>query len=301
MKFHSGELAVQKRTGVEYEASRVGQSIHTSIPAVAADFIARQPMMIVGHANSDGRMWASVLTGPLGSFHAVNQHAIEITAAPAASDPLSAVWKDGLSVGALFIELETRRRMRVNGTIELRPGDAMGAVLSAKEVYANCPKYIQARELTSMEDRNNAPASQQSRSSLSESQQAWISSFDTFFIASSNPAGNADASHRGGAPGFVRVASPNKLIFPDYAGNNMFNTLGNLAINPNAGLLWIDFTNGAVLQLTGTASLSWASTDLAQFPGAARLVEFNVSQVLQTDHAVGLHWGNSSASPYNPR
>jgi predicted pyridoxine 5'-phosphate oxidase superfamily flavin-nucleotide-binding protein len=76
-------------------------------------------------------------------------------------------------------------------------------------------------------------------------QQRLIREADTFFIASSHRDGGADASHRGGNPGFVHVLNETKLIWPDYSGNGMFQTLGNLAIDPRAGLLFMDFESGA--------------------------------------------------------
>jgi hypothetical protein len=83
---------------------------------------------------------------------------------------------------------------------------------------------------------------------------------DTFFIASANPGGNLDASHRGGQPGFVRRRGE-QLWIPDYRGNSMFNTLGNLAVNPAAGLLFIDFAAGESLQLTGTTAIDLNDPD----------------------------------------
>ncbi|MCH8978716.1 MAG: pyridoxamine 5'-phosphate oxidase family protein, partial [Armatimonadetes bacterium] len=81
-----------------------------------------------------------------------------------------------------------------------------------------------------------------------------------------------DASHRGGDRGFVRVDSETRLMFPDYAGNNHFNTIGNLILDPRAGLLFMDFATGSLLQLTGRATIDWDSDAVACIPGARRLV-----------------------------
>ena len=83
-----------------------------------------------------------------------------------------------------------------------------------------------------------------------------------------------DASHRGGNPGFVKVTEPARLIFPDYAGNNHFNTLGNLVLDPRAGLLFVDFEHGDLLQLTGRVAIDWSEPDQLVYPGARRLVSF---------------------------
>ncbi len=98
-----------------------------------------------------------------------------------------------------------------------------------------------------------APDEPRVTSRLDSRQGAWIGNADTLFIASFHPEGGADASHRGGFPGFVRVIGDDQLVFPDYPGNAMFNTLGNLAEYPRAGLLFVDFTTGDVLQITARA------------------------------------------------
>jgi ferredoxin-NADP reductase len=99
-----------------------------------------------------------------------------------------------------------------------------------------------------------------------------------------------DASHRGGDRGFVQVLSDVRLQFPDYAGNNHFNTIGNLFLDPRAGYLFIDFESGSLLQLTGTTSIDWSSEAIAQFPGARRLVTLDIEEIVELPSAVSLRW-----------
>ena len=94
----------------------------------------------------------------------------------------------------------------------------------------------------------------QSGETLTGSLIDWIESSDTCFVASAHPDGPADVSHRGGKAGFIRV-SKNTLTVPDYPGNSMFNTLGNMALNPRAGMLFLDFQQNRQLQITGSVSL----------------------------------------------
>jgi predicted pyridoxine 5'-phosphate oxidase superfamily flavin-nucleotide-binding protein len=141
-------------------------------------------------------------------------------------------------IGILAIDLATRRRMRVNGDAVMR-GDTI--VVTTGEVYSNCPQHITPRTF--------------SPSAISSGSMDLIVKADTFFLATSHPTRGADASHRGGPPGFVRVHSPTRLSWPDYPGNNMFNSLGNLIANPHCGLLLIDFETGATLQLRGQAEV----------------------------------------------
>ncbi len=102
-----------------------------------------------------------------------------------------------------------------------------------------------------------------------------------FFIASFHPVGGADASHRGGRPGFVRIENDGRIGFPDYPGNNMFNTLGNLAGHSRVGLLFVDFATGDLLQVAGRASLP---------EGPERRVEVLVHEVRETRGGSPLRW-----------
>ena len=83
-----------------------------------------------------------------------------------------------------------------------------------------------------------------------------IRSADTFFLGTTHPERGNDASHRGGPAGFV-YAERKTVEWPDYPGNNMFNSFGNLAVDPTAALLFIDFRNGRTLQLSGSANVVW--------------------------------------------
>ncbi|CAA9380117.1 MAG: probable iron-sulfur binding protein YPO1417, partial [uncultured Gemmatimonadetes bacterium] len=75
---------------------------------------------------------------------------------------------------------------------------------------------------------------------------------------------------------------------------------GNLAVNPRAGLLFIDFDQGATLQLSGSAEVLWDRADFAAFPGAHRAVRFRVSDVVELPHGTRLHWRLIQRSPFNP-
>ena len=132
-----------------------------------------------------------------------------------------------------------------------------------------------------------------------------IASADAFFIATayagdSVQAGRAagvDVSHRGGKPGFVRIDEGDVLTVPDFTGNYFFNTLGNLVVNPRAGLLFIDFDNGDLLYLAVTASIVWDGPELESFAGAQRLMRFNVQSMRLVESSLPLRWGQAELSP----
>lgn len=310
--YHVGELAVQARAGVQELARRVGASIHSSIPLAAQEFLRDQPMLVVASLDASGRVWASLLAGAPGFVQALDERTVLIAATPAAGDPLGDNLRTGAQIGLLAIEFATRRRMRLNGVAEAlsdetdgRPGAGLSLRVHAQQVYANCPKYIQAREWTAIPDGrtggddSSRPTVSRSRT-LTGDQQQWIERVDTFFIASAHPEGGADASHRGGRPGFVRVQDDGRLLFPDYGGNTMFNTLGNILASPGAALLFVDFETGETLQLTGRADVIWDAEQVAEFTGAERLVAFDVDEVIEIVGASPLRSRLVSSSPFNP-
>lgn len=273
--FHEGELEVQRRAGVADRAAQVGRIVHSSIPEAARTFATAREFVILGAADGRGRVWATLLRGPAGFLSAPVDHLLHIAAALPPDDPLAVALDAESDVGVLLIDPITRRRMRVNGRAS--PAGPGVIEIATREVYSNCPKYIRPREVRLPAA---APARAVGGQALTPGQAAWIESADTIFIASLHAAAGADVSHRGGPAGFVRVASPNRLLLPDYRGNMMFNTLGNLLTHPGAGILLVDFEGGATLQLSGRAAIRW-EVDPAAFPGAERLVELDVEEVIE--------------------
>ena len=296
--FHAGELAVQAREGVVGDAARLAAGFRPSFPALAREFLARQSLLVVaGVESTTTRVWASLLTGPPGFVATPDERTLRVHAAAAEGDPLAPLWRDGgAEAGALAIEFQTRRRMKVKGFVEPVQG---GFALRARRVFALCPKYIQVREPDAPEATVDAPVTRRG-AALSSDQRRLVDAADTFFIASATPEGGPDASHRGGHPGFVRTLAADRIEFADYAGNNMFNTLGNLELRPSAGVLFIDFERGTTLQLTGTARATWDPQHLARFAGARRVVTLDVEQAVEIVGATPQRWRLVERSPFNP-
>jgi len=296
--FHAGELAMQTRAGVQEAASRIGKGIGAEITPARKNFLREQRMVIVGSIDGQGRGWASLLTGKAGFMQAVDARTIQIVATPAPGDPLNENLRTRGEVGLLAINLATRQRIRMNGTAILRPESGLN--VHTQQVYGNCPRYIQVRQVE--EDTSPVPLSPKSTPSviLSEEQQGWIARADTFFITSFHAESGADTSHRGGNPGFVRSVDGNTLLWPDYNGNGMFQTLGNIVANPNVGLLFIDFAYGRTLQLTGQARIIWEAELVEQVVGAERLVEFHLGRAIETSDVTSLRWRLMEYSPHNP-
>ncbi len=295
-RYHRGEIEVQDRAGVREMAARISDVIRPKIPLYTRDFLEDQRMVVVGSSGADGRVWASLLTGEPGFLRVIDERTLRIDACPVPGDPLDENSKPGMDVGLISIDLSSRRRMRLNGKAERRPE---GLYVHAQQVYGNCQKYIQAREWeTAGGSTSIEPGSARHATTLTEEQRRLISSSDTFFIASAHPDGGTDASHRGGLPGFVRFVDEETLAFPDYSGNNMFNTLGNIAANPKTGLLFVDFERGDTLQLSGEARVIWNPVRMAEFAGARRVVEFRMEEIVES--TVPLRWRFVAYSPFNP-
>ncbi|MEV0027681.1 pyridoxamine 5'-phosphate oxidase family protein [Nocardia sp. NPDC050793] len=291
--YHSGELAVQRRMGQADIAAKVGRMVRRDIPPVAADFLAAQPMVVLAAADVAGRLWASPLIGRPGFVRAVDTETIAVRARPDAGDPLAEALTRPARVGMIALEPGRRRRMRINGTV--RPHDD-GLRIVTDQVYSNCPKYISRRWVTA-NDPDGAGGDVRRGVALDARQREVVASADTFFVASADGAGHADASHRGGNPGVLRILSPNRLRWPDYRGNSMFMTLGNLAVRPRCGLLIPDWATGGGLQLTGTAELNWDAGTYAA--GAQCSIDFTITEVVW--RAVGpLRWSPPELSPLNP-
>jgi predicted pyridoxine 5'-phosphate oxidase superfamily flavin-nucleotide-binding protein len=296
--FHAGELAVQARAGVRAQASKIGLGIRATIPEFVRELLRQQRVAVIASVDGEGRVWTSLLTAAGDLIEVLGPDSLRVHAWPAAGDPLRDNAHPGAEVGILVIDFGTRRRVRMNG--RLVPAPVGSLLVRTRQVYINCPKYIQRRVIDAPLDAPGPPTVAQPRHRLSPAQQRWIADADTFFIASFHPEAGADASHRGGNPGFVRVLSDGTLLFPDYAGNTMLNTLGNIAANPRVGLLFVDFERGAVLQLTGSAAIIWDDAQVREFAGAERLVRCSIDGAIEHAGALHWHWQLVDRSPHNP-
>nr|WSX51840.1 pyridoxamine 5'-phosphate oxidase family protein [Streptomyces sp. NBC_00974] len=287
--YHWGSLAVQDRVGVREHAVHVGRSVTPYIKDVAAAFLAQQPHLVVGAADAGGLLWASLLTGAPGFVRATGPDRIAVRGGLPEGDPLAgALARTGTRVGTISLDPRTRRRMRLNGTLEATAG---GFAVAAEEVFANCPKYLQKRQPVALA-AEGAGVVRRGRA-LTPGQERAVRAADTFFVATAAEAQGTDASHRGGLPGFVEVLSPTELAWPDYPGNAMFLTLGNLLTDPRAGLLFPDWESGALLQLSGRAETEFGAD-------GERRVRFRVDAVVESVHPGRLRWSAPEYSPANP-
>jgi predicted pyridoxine 5'-phosphate oxidase superfamily flavin-nucleotide-binding protein len=296
MKFHEGEIAVQARAGVRIEADRLAAVIPGSIPPERHAFLSARRMAVLGTADAAGRVWASVVTGDRGLITPVDEHVVRVAARISPGDPLFDNLAEPCQAAMIVPDFATQRRLRLNGKAHI----VSGAIeIRTEQVYGNCSHYIQVRTPAG-EHQWEAGAKSVRFNEFSDEHQRLIAAADTFFIASVHPGSGADISHRGGNPGFVRVAGARRLVIPDYSGNNMFNTLGNIAVNPRVGLLFIDFENGRTLQLTGRAVIDWGPGRAKEMAGAARVLDFELDELIDNPQGFALRFTFREYSHFNP-
>jgi uncharacterized protein len=305
--FHPGEQAVQRRVGVRDQVERAGRNmIREQMPEQHRQLFESLPLLVVGSMDSDGRLWASLLSGAPGFVRAPTAKLLQIATLPARGDPVGAQLTLASPLGLLGIQLETRRRNRANGRIVAR--DANSFSVEIAQSFGNCDQYIQAREPSYDPGRvENAAPPRAEGPRLSARASELLAATDTFFIAtaSANAVNGSDGegvdvSHRGGRPGFVRVSEgprSTQLTVPDFRGNFVFNTFGNLEVNPRAGIVCADFRTGDVLSLTGTAKVIWEGPELDSFEGAARLLSFEVESGVFLERALPLRFEGLEVSP----
>jgi uncharacterized protein len=278
--FHEGEIATQRRAGVESDAKRLERMLDSArISEGAAKFIALQRFAALSGRDSEGVLWVSPLAAPPGFLHG-SEDLLGISASPREGDPLREM-PIGQQVGLIAIDLVARRRLRINGVLVARDGGPNCAEMTVRveQAYGNCPQYIKPQEVNVAALRSAAAARR--TDFLEPAGERMIARAETFFLGTTHPTRGNDASHRGGPAGFVRVESPRQLWWPDYPGNNMFNTFGNLAVDDEAALLFVDFTTGATLQVSGTAEVQWTTPGApGDDGGVGRRVVFHVESVV---------------------
>ncbi len=305
--FHAGEQAVHERLGIRERMVGLGQRvIRTAMPEQHQRFFEQLPFMLVGSVDSSSRPWASVLVGRPGFVQAPSAKRLDFHARPVPGDPLAEGLAPGAQLGLLGIELHTRRRNRVNGHVVA--ADVGGFSIEVDQSVGNCPQYIQRREFEWVRDAGDLqPVSTEPLMALDADARALISRSDTLFIATQAPAvagdpdvtsgRGADVSHRGGRPGFVKIEDERTFLVPDFTGNFFFMTLGNLQLNPRAGVLFIDFESGDLLTLTGTAEVVWSGDELKAFDGAERAWRFRVEAGWRLREALPIRWAFRDYSP----
>jgi predicted pyridoxine 5'-phosphate oxidase superfamily flavin-nucleotide-binding protein len=301
--YHSGELAAQERAGEVAIARRNGVGITDSVMPGARPFLKQQLMVLLASRGAQGAMWASILFGHPGFLSADDGKRFAIDLKQARVEPSDPLWtnlRQDPRLGALVIELSTRRRIRINGPATLAPDDRL--LIEVEEAYPACPKYINRRFLRLPESEDRDPVnSVLNGSNLSSGVLTTIQTADMIFVATRSGERGYDVSHRGGSPGFVKVVAPNVIRWPEFQGNSMFNTTGNLVHDSHAGVVIPDFNQHRIVQLTGTAVPLWDEADpLDESGGTRRFTEMTVDRWQESPMPTHLTAEFLDFSPFNP-
>jgi uncharacterized protein len=295
---------------VRERVERMGRSgMRDFMPDEHRELFEDLPFVVVGSASTDADSsrapWASLLIGAPGFVQSPTARSLVIRAESLPGDPLARNLLPGAPLGLLGIELSTRRRNRANGRIS-RVADG-SFELSVDQSFGNCKQYIQSRAGLFSAPATRPPPTPE-HALLTPQARQLLARTDTAFLATSSReprrggVEGVDVSHRGGWPGFIRAddhQGATRLTLPDFSGNFMFNSFGNIEVNPRAGILALDFESGALLSLTGTARVIWDGPRVEAFAGAERLLELEVAAGwLWRDVLTG--WSDPEPSPHLP-
>lgn len=301
--YHPGEIRLQQSAGSRDKTEAMSRVlVKDHLIGQHRDFYAGLEYLFLSAVDSSGNLRPIMVSGARGFLSTPNEQILRIDTATSDATVQMGGPKLGAMVGVVGMDLSNRRRNRMHGRI-LAVCEAY-IDIRVTQSYGNCPKYVNVRDLTAQFGPTETRVSA-NRSGLNDADRAAIRAADMFLIASYYDAGlgdpfeGADMSHRGGKPGFVRVAG-DTLIIPDYFGNNLFNTLGNLVMNPVTALLFVDFETGDTRHLSGTAQVITDTARLTEHPKALRLLEVTVTGVISTTNATPLRWALRELSPYNP-
>jgi uncharacterized protein len=318
--FHPGEIAVQNIAGTRGVANELlaSKTTELSFSKNHDAFLAAQSFAVIASVQeSNQNVWVTPIFSRHGDINANSPTEIVVSNAAIPKDdplldninitPSSPSLSSSLSspMSMLGIDLEKRIRHRIMGRVQAsqattnnNTNNNTDLVFTVDEYAPNCPKYINQRRIHPSPTPVNASATRQERQVLLDTDRQFLQQADTLFIGS-HAYDSMDVNHRGGRPGFIRITSDNTIEWPEYRGNGMYFTSGNLHVNQKAGVTVMDFETGSILQLTGQATVDWNHD--GTYEGANRVVKFTIDKVAYTENATHHRWELLEYSPYNPR
>lgn len=291
--WHPGELAVQARAGVKEKMASLGpRLIRDYMPDQHREFFTSLPMVTVGSEDENGNLWAAPLFGNPGFIRSTSPERLCINTSTSFSNTVFSHLSVGNPVGMLGIDLETRRRNRVNGIVVEKTQHQI--TINVQQSFGNCPQYIHRRGQQAQTRRGKIIT--EFFDTWSNPLRDFITGVDTCFITSiysnerTDKISGIDVSHRGGRSGFIGFDSRYRLIIPDYPGNSFFNTIGNLTVDPRAGLLFLDFLGGHIITLTMLAEVVWKTEDPILCGDQDRMIRLSLKSGYVIRNALRYRW-----------
>ena len=334
---HAGEMRIHRAMGVPPEVSAsVPQWADTELDVGKARFFAAMPFVVFASTDAAGSPWVSVVTcvdasEPL--LEATAANAMSLRARTSANDPVVGCLRAATSAtpwAAVAIDFSERQRVLVEGLIRrsrvtLAADQAvLEAELTVQTTTGNCPKYIAVKDVRVTASLAPASASAAAAAAAAASAAAvgtthlaslasldadackLIADADTFFVATRHVAPDGrvrmHVNHRGGPKGFARVGTRGASIaWPEYSGNRKYTSLGNIESDGVAGVVFVDWTTGDALHVTGTARVLTGDAAAALLPRTKAAVTLNVGACVLLRGAIRVMGGTTlEPSPYNP-
>jgi predicted pyridoxine 5'-phosphate oxidase superfamily flavin-nucleotide-binding protein len=293
-QYHSGERKAQQLAGEQDIADSREGMMRSSIPRQVFDWLTEQTLLAIATMDATEHLWATVVPGRPGFLHA-DANGTHLWVDRIMPPSVLSNLKSGGNIGLLAIDLISRQRMRINGNATALPA---GLHVSVQEAFFNCPKYI-TRRVALPSTAQNEFTKQEGDHLLAEHLQL-LNETDLLFLATTHPDRGLDVSHRGGDPGFVQLLPDGRIRLPDYPGNSLFNSLGNLLIDSRIALAIPNLRTGTILQVTGTATIQWHDRDEDNSTGGThRFVD--ITPIAWRIEAGGpVSKGALELSPFNP-
>lgn len=305
----------------------------TMLTPQASFMLQRAPLLAIGTLDDQSRPWTALWGGapgfsePIGGDFVGTRTLVDSKHDPVVQALVGGASKgemlhptnDGKMIAGLAIDLVTRKRVKlagkmVAGTVrELdvetegdakTPSDApktqdqIQLVTKIDQSMGNCPKYLNQYEL---KPALLAPELVSQGPSLSSEGKALIDRADMFFLSTAAST-DMDTNHRGGPPGFVRIISPTCIVYPEYSGNRLYQSLGNLQLNPHIGITFPDYETGDVLYTTGTAEVLVGPDAALVMPGTTLAVKIHLTETRFVTRGLAFTGTRkvNGLSPYNP-
>ncbi|KAL9029428.1 MAG: hypothetical protein Q9196_002322 [Gyalolechia fulgens] len=324
--WHEGEDLMHSKLHIPHQENPTSPFL----TPYAARLLWNAPLLALGTLDDIGRPWTTLLGGEAGFARPLGQSTIGIRAlVDSMYDPVircllgskdEGDWVDRepkpRPFAALSIDLATRSRVKLAGQMvagaldkqggdDIKEEDARATeaqmVFKVERSLGNCPKYLNKKQIIpSIPD----PAMLSSTLPLPDEATALLANADLFFITSSYSEMSIGTNIRGGPSGFVRILQNDcrgtVLIYPEYSGNRLYQTLGNLAMNPKAGVVIPDFASGTVLYITGTTDVVIGKEAAALLPRSNLAVKVHVQEARLVRKALAFRGQAGEPSPYNP-
>lgn len=300
--FHEGERSLHQKLEIEERQHQLGlRMIRDHMPDQHRAFFALLESVHIGAVDTSGHPWAIMRTGSAGFMASHDDKTLTISSHPLSGEPDDLNLSIGAKTSVVGIDFATQRRNRMNATVDAAEDGKLS--FHVDQSYGNCPKYIQIRNKTPA-----GPTTQKipiTSTALSEADKDQITKADTLLIASraaelgNDPRAGVDINHRGGMPGFVSVLNDTTIQFPDYKGNNFYNTYGNIMTDNRVGLQFVDFETGTLLNIKGTAELV-EDLNNGELPLMGRGLRITVQTVVRAEGALPHRYTFGAFSDRNP-